>query len=96
MTHSLSLPSIFPRVFDSSPDGDIISLHCALFSIEYACAMSWLESGLEVAAMVGHSFGELVAACVAGSFSLRDGKRFVSARARLIRDNWGSDPGAML
>ena len=73
-----------------------MSLHCALFSIEYACAKSWLDSGLEVTTMLGHSFGQLVALCVAGSFSLVDGLRLISERSRLIRDIWGPESGAML
>ncbi|KAL8785498.1 MAG: hypothetical protein Q9213_003324 [Squamulea squamosa] len=33
---------------------------------------------------------------ISGSFSLEDGLRFISTRARLIRDRWGSDTGAMI
>ncbi len=40
----------------------------ALFSIEYALARWWISLGVEPAAMVGHSIGEYVAACLAGVF----------------------------
>lgn len=51
---------------------------------------------MKVDTLIGHSFGQLTALCVAGSYSLEDGLRFVSSRARLIRDRWGSDTGAMI
>ena len=45
----------------------------ALFSIEYALAQWWMAHGITPTAMVGHSIGEYVAACLAGVFSLEDG-----------------------
>jgi acyl transferase domain-containing protein len=46
--------------------------------------------------LVGHSFGQLAALCVAGSLSLEHCFQLVSGRARLIRDKWGLEGGAML
>ncbi|KAL8662082.1 MAG: hypothetical protein Q9202_005056 [Teloschistes flavicans] len=92
----LGLPSIFPGIFRAQPVEDLIELHCRLFCIQYACAKSWIDCGLKVDTLIGHSFGQLTALCVAGSFSLEDGLRFISTRARLIRDHWGSDTGAMV
>ena len=46
--------------------------------------------------MIGHSFGQFAALCVAGSIGLKDAFLFVSSRARLIRDCWGPDRGTML
>ncbi|KAA8647975.1 uncharacterized protein ATNIH1004_003857 [Aspergillus tanneri] len=46
--------------------------------------------------MVGHSFGQLTALCVANSMDLADGIRLVTERARFIKKLWGSDPGVML
>lgn len=46
--------------------------------------------------MVGHSFGQLTALCVAGSLSLPDGIRLISNRSRLIQDRWGPENGMML
>jgi acyl transferase domain-containing protein len=42
----------------------------ALFAVEYALAKWWLETGVRPDAMIGHSLGEYVAACLAGVFSL--------------------------
>ena len=46
--------------------------------------------------VIGHSFGQLAALCVAESISITDAFLFVSGRARLIRDSWGPKRGAML
>ena len=73
-----------------------MELHCKLFSLQYSCAKAWLDCGLEVDTLIGHSFGQLTALCVADSLSLEDGIRLVSTRARLIRDQWGPETGAML
>jgi amino acid adenylation domain-containing protein len=57
----------------------------AIFAIEYALAQLWLSWGIAPVAMVGHSVGEYVAACLAGVFSLDDALSLLSARCRLMQ-----------
>ena len=54
----------------------------ALFVVGYATARLFESWGVTPAAMLGHSLGELVAACIAGVFTLDDGARSSSPRAR--------------
>lgn len=53
-----------------------------LFALEYSLAQLWRSWGIEPAAVMGHSVGEYVAACLAGVFSLEDGLKLIVARAR--------------
>ncbi|RHZ53126.1 hypothetical protein CDV55_100294 [Aspergillus turcosus] len=92
----LGLPSILSNIFSGEPVDDIVLLHCMLLSMQVSCAKSWLDAGLEVNTLVGHSFGQLAALCVADSLSLEDAFRLVAGRARLIRDKWGAERGVML
>ncbi|MFL5913905.1 MAG: type I polyketide synthase, partial [Gaiellaceae bacterium] len=58
----------------------------AIFAVEYALAQLLLHWGIEPAAVMGHSVGEVVAACIAGSLTVEDASRFVAERARVMGD----------
>ncbi len=56
----------------------------ALFSVSYALAKLWLSWGVQPAAMIGHSIGEYVAACLAEVFTPDDALALVATRGRLM------------
>lgn len=65
----------------------------ALFVTEYALALQLIDFGIEPRALIGHSIGEYVAACLAGVMSLPDALAVVAARGRLMQS---APAGAML
>ncbi|MCP4192164.1 MAG: SDR family NAD(P)-dependent oxidoreductase [Planctomycetaceae bacterium] len=65
----------------------------ALFVVEYALSKLLERWGLRPTAMLGHSLGELVAACLAGVYSLETGLKLVALRGQLMQK---CQPGSML
>ncbi|WP_331719358.1 beta-ketoacyl synthase N-terminal-like domain-containing protein [Streptomyces sp. NBC_00158] len=65
----------------------------ALFAVEYAVAAALRGLGLVPRAVIGHSLGEVTAACAAGVLELPDAARFVTVRGRAMQD---CPEGAML
>jgi acyl carrier protein len=91
-----NLPSLYPGIFQAEPVRDVVSLHSMLFSLQYATAKAWMDSGLHVDAIIGHSFGQLTALCVSGSLSLSDALKLICGRASLMKTHWGSEAGSMI
>src|SRR5262249_52638628 len=58
----------------------------ALFAVEYAMARLLERWGVKADAMIGHSLGEYVAACLAGVFSLEDVLEIVRLRGELFEE----------
>jgi acyl transferase domain-containing protein/acyl carrier protein len=65
----------------------------AIFVFEYALAKLLIHWGIHPKAMIGHSIGEYVAACLAGVVSLKDAIHLVVSRSRLVQE---LPEGAML
>lgn len=82
-----------PRDGDDQVIRATSSAQLSLFVIEYALAKTLMEWGIKPYAMLGHSLGEYVAACIAGVFTLDDALKLVSQRGKLMQ---AMEPGAML
>ncbi len=86
----IDLKKMLESRVNKSPDPDTERLNQtiyaqpALFTMEYALAKLWMHLGITPDAIVGHSMGEYVAACLSGVFSLDDSLKLISKRAALV------------
>lgn len=64
-----------------------------LFVTEYAMAKLWMHWNIKPFAMLGHSLGEYVAACLSGVFDLDTALTLIAHRGRLV---WSLPRGSML
>ncbi|WP_410641655.1 type I polyketide synthase [Amycolatopsis sp. lyj-346] len=76
LTEVLTDPEMLARVDVVQP---------ALWAVMVSLARLWQSCGVQPAAVVGHSQGEIAAACVAGALSLEDGAKVVALRSLAIR-----------
>ncbi|MEU7584514.1 type I polyketide synthase, partial [Streptomyces sp. NPDC041068] len=65
------------------------------WAVMVSLAEVWRSLGVEPSAVVGHSQGEIAAACVAGGLSLRDGARVVALRSQAIAGGLAGRGGMM-
>lgn len=68
----------------------------AIFVVSYAMAKVVMEKGIKPEAMIGHSVGEYVAACLSGILSLEDALFLVAKRGALIQNLPGGSMLAVL
>ncbi|KAI1076802.1 hypothetical protein F5B20DRAFT_572644 [Whalleya microplaca] len=93
MVQSFGLPSLFPTILQGvQGDSDLAFRHAAMFSIQYSCGMSWIDSGVRLDAICGHSFGEWAALTVSGAMTLEAGMRLITG----YEEFWGDDTGSMV
>ncbi|MEU6737203.1 type I polyketide synthase [Streptomyces physcomitrii] len=79
-----SLPEVV-RAAEGAPGLDRVDVvQPALWAVMVSLAALWESYGVQPAAVVGHSQGEIAAACVAGALSLDDGARVVALRSRAL------------
>ncbi|KAL9080229.1 MAG: hypothetical protein Q9157_000951 [Trypethelium eluteriae] len=88
--------SLYPAIFQRSTISHVPTLHASLFAIQYSSAKCWIDCGLDIKAVVGHSFGQLTALCICGCLSLSDALILVVRRAELITSSWGAERGSMI
>ncbi|WP_425578363.1 type I polyketide synthase [Streptomyces albiaxialis] len=73
------------RGADGAPGYDRVDVvQPALWAVMVSLAALWRASGITPSAVVGHSQGEIAAACVAGALSLEDAARVVALRSRTL------------
>nr|ATG32075.1 polyketide synthase [Nannocystis pusilla] len=85
------------QVLAGAPDAPALTsidvVQPTLFAVSVALAALWRSWDVEPDVVVGHSMGEVAAACVAGALSLDDAAQVICERSRLMRRLGGQ--GAM-
>ncbi|WP_143570402.1 type I polyketide synthase, partial [Streptomyces acidiscabies] len=72
---------------DEGALGRVDVVQPVLWAVMVSLARVWESLGVVPAAVVGHSQGEIAAACVAGGLSLGDAAKIISVRSRLLAES---------
>ncbi|MEV6131744.1 type I polyketide synthase [Streptomyces violaceusniger] len=86
--------SLLDVVRDRSELDRVDVVQPTLFAVMVSLAELWRSYGVTPAAILGHSQGEIAAACAAGALSLTDAARVVAERSKCLRRLSGT--GGML
>ena len=73
---------------------NVVDAHVLHFALQMSICELWKSWGLFPKAVIGHSVGEIAAACVSGCIDLVDAARIVAERARILQQFSGK--GLML
>nr|WP_262928363.1 type I polyketide synthase [Streptomyces sp. CBMA29] len=90
------LPYVGSSVVEAIRSGaldDVVVVQGALWAVMVSLAGVWRAAGVEPGAVIGHSQGEIAAACVAGALSVEDAARVVALRAKAIRGSLSGNGG---
>lgn len=87
----LEIARVSPEVYD-----DITRIQPVLFCIQYSLACMWQSLGVHAEAVIGHSLGEITAACYGGYLSLSDALTIVYARVEKIKSIASQSDGGMM
>ncbi|GFJ80778.1 polyketide synthase [Phytohabitans houttuyneae] len=79
-----SLTSVLHAAEEAPPLSRVDVVQPVLWAVMVSLAEVWRSYGVTPAAVVGHSQGEIAAACVAGALSLADGAKVVALRSRRL------------
>lgn len=79
------LDIIHPKEKEDSRINETCYTQPAIFSVSYAMAKMWQSWGIQPKAVLGHSVGEYVAACIAGIFTLEDALRLITVRGKCLQ-----------
>nr|WP_325051318.1 SDR family NAD(P)-dependent oxidoreductase [Streptomyces corynorhini] len=79
-----SLTALLRRADDAPSLDRVDVVQPALFSVMVSLAALWQSLGVRPNAVMGHSQGEIAAACVAGALSLDDAARTVALRSKAL------------
>ncbi|PRW62317.1 type I polyketide synthase [Actinopolyspora mortivallis] len=87
--------SLYEMLSEGSVPEGLRHVQLALFGTQVALAELWRRRGVEPAAVIGHSMGEVSAAVVAGALGYRTGLRVMETRTRLLAETESVGGGAM-